>query len=35
MGLDHVTDHASVMQPQGSEYGIQQFDVDRLKQLYK
>ncbi|WP_311407390.1 matrixin family metalloprotease [Liquorilactobacillus uvarum] len=35
MGLDHVTDHASVMQPQGSDYSIQQSDVDRLKELYK
>ncbi|KRM95122.1 hypothetical protein FC19_GL002216 [Liquorilactobacillus aquaticus DSM 21051] len=35
MGLDHVTDHTSVMEPQGSDYGIQQSDVERLKQLYK
>ncbi|KRL01744.1 hypothetical protein FC81_GL001110 [Liquorilactobacillus capillatus DSM 19910] len=34
MGLEHTTDHPSVMQPQGSNYGIQQYDVQQLKQLY-
>ncbi len=34
LGLDHVSDRVSVMQAQGSEYGIQKVDIDRLKALY-
>ncbi|MCO6183172.1 matrixin family metalloprotease [Leuconostoc fallax] len=35
LGLDHVSDHASVMQPQGSDYGIQTADINQLKALYQ
>ena len=35
LGLDHTDDRESVMQPQGSEYGIQTVDVNRLKALYQ
>ncbi|KRL05162.1 hypothetical protein FD46_GL001113 [Liquorilactobacillus oeni DSM 19972] len=34
LGLAHDTAEASVMQPQGSEYGIQKVDVQHLKELY-
>lgn len=34
LGLDHVSNRVSVMQPQGSDYGIQQSDVSQLQALY-
>lgn len=35
LGLDHETGRASVMQPQGADYGIQPSDINQLKTLYQ